>query len=233
MANKTVYLETFGCQMNVLDSELVLGQLRRAGYSPTADAQQADLALLNTCSVREHAEQKVYSRLGELGRIKRRRPDLIVGLIGCMAERDAGGIRRRMPHVDVLCGPGRLNELPAMIEQVRATGQPAVAVSGLGPRRVLSAEGPRPLNDIEALDMARQPSGNVTAYVRVQRGCDKFCSFCVVPFVRGPERSRPPANVVEEARRLADAGTRQLTLLGQTINSYAYRHNGRLVGLAD
>jgi len=238
--SKTVYLETFGCQMNVLDSELVAGQLAALGYSPTEDMRRADLVLLNTCSVRQHAEDKVYSRLGEIARAKRRRPAMIVGVIGCMAERDHDGIQAKAPHVDLLCGPGNLNEIPGLLAEVLARDgnrrAVVVALEHDHSRRTPAAERTRLYDSIEELDLSRDRSPNgrmLQSYVRVQRGCDKFCSFCVVPFTRGPERSRPPDHIEREVRKLADLGSREITLLGQTVNSYKYTDQGRTTGFVD
>ncbi|MDM8009265.1 MAG: tRNA (N6-isopentenyl adenosine(37)-C2)-methylthiotransferase MiaB [Phycisphaerae bacterium] len=234
--SKRVYLETMGCQMNKLDSELVLGQLCRLGYAPTDDFRRADLVLLNTCSVRQHAEDKVYSRLGEVARIKRERPEMVVGVIGCMAERDHQGIQRKAPHVDLLCGPGNLNQIGDLLAEVLDTRQRAIALEHDRSRRTPKDRRTLEHDSIESLDLSRTapPDGNVLqAYVRVQRGCDKFCTYCVVPYTRGPERSRPPANIVDEVRKLADMGTREVTLLGQTVNSYLYAENGRTVRFAD
>jgi tRNA-2-methylthio-N6-dimethylallyladenosine synthase len=249
---RTLYLETFGCQMNVLDSELVLGQLVGQGYEPTADRDSADVVLYNTCSVREHAEQKVWSRLGELRVIKRQRPGLVIGVIGCMAERDGTDIFRKFPHVDVLCGPGELDKLPGLVNNAVATSGEAaearghedvkgawekrwIALMGSTSRRsstLASAE-----DNLEMLDLSRaiSPGDPVKqAYVRITRGCNKFCTYCVVPYTRGPEVHRPPANIIEEVRRLADAGAREVTLLGQTINHYAYQHgDGRVTSFGD
>ncbi|UCG17351.1 MAG: tRNA (N6-isopentenyl adenosine(37)-C2)-methylthiotransferase MiaB [Phycisphaerales bacterium] len=236
MAGKTVYLETMGCQMNVLDSELVLGQLRTLGYQPTEDAANADVALINTCSVRDHAEQKALSHMGALKKPKARRPDMVVGVIGCMAERDPDGILRNMPHVDFLCGPGELNKIPAMIDEVLDTRAQLVALSENKSRRSSLLSRALEHDSVEALDLSRAaglPGRVLQAYVRIQRGCDKFCSFCVVPFTRGAERCRPPAQIVDETKLLADRGAKEVTLLGQTVNSYAYPDNGRRIGLAD
>ncbi len=245
---KSVYLETFGCQMNVLDSELVLGQLAGLGYQRSEDYRGADLVLLNTCSVRQHAENKVYSRLGEIAKAKQRRPGMIVGVIGCMAERDHEGLRSKVPCVDLLCGPGNLNEIPELLaeiqegrgdagiprrgEQAKSSGQEgrasryvAISIERDKSRRVPAAERTRLYDSIESLDLSREAPAEervLQSYIRVQRGCDKFCSFCVVPFTRGPERSRPPQHIVTEARKLAEGGTKEITLLGQTINSYKY-----------
>ena len=234
-AAKTVFLETMGCQMNVLDSELVAGVLREMGYAKTDAMAEADLVLFNTCSVRQHAEDKVYARLGALRDAKARRPNMVLGVIGCMAQRDAQGIRERMPHVDVLCGPGELERLPDLIAEVEATRRPATALAGtVESRRTGKLARAGEFDSLETLDLARrlQPEDSrVQAYIRVQRGCDKFCTYCVVPFTRGRERSRPPAHVVDEARMLAGAGIKEITLLGQTVNSYVHEEDGRAVGL--
>lgn len=234
MSNR-VFLETMGCQMNVLDSELVAGQLRSLGYTFVESMKGADLVLLNTCSVRQHAEDKVYSRLGQLKRQKAANPGLIVGVLGCMAERDREGLMRDYPHVDLLCGPSNLNEVPALIREVEGSRRKASALIEDLSRKVPVEDRGLLFDSIEALDLSRDvdpDSLSAQAYIRVQRGCDKFCTFCVVPFTRGPERSRPPSHLVEEARKLADRGVREVTLLGQTVNSYVYKENGRTVRFA-
>ena len=236
MTRRTVYLETMGCQMNVLDSELVLGQLRAAGYEPIDDMTSADLVLLNTCSVRDHAEQKVLSRLGSLRRPKAAHAGMVVGVIGCMAERDPDGIFQKMPHVDLVCGPGELNKVPALIEEVRANRTRAIALSQSLSRKSTPVQRALEFDSVESLDLSRDPGpgANVLqSYIRVQRGCDKFCTFCVVPFTRGAERSRPPRQIVDEARMLADRGAKEVTLLGQTVNSYVNQDNGREVRFAE
>ena len=244
MAGKRVYLETFGCQMNELDSELVAGDLSARGYRFTASPEEADVVLYNTCSVRERAEQKVWSRLGELGKAKRERPGLVVGVLGCMAERDGTALIERMPVVDVLCGPGELDKLPALLDNAARTRESllasdprpqtagrrsagAVALQGSASRRsaTLSAAG----DDLEKLDLSRavspvDASAGRSAYVRITRGCNKFCTYCVVPFTRGAEVHRPPDHIVDECKRLADAGVVEITLLGQTVNHYRFEH---------
>lgn len=234
---KTVYLETMGCQMNVLDSELVLGQLTRTGYAVTQDMFAADLVLLNTCSVRDHAEAKVYSRLGQLKKHKKSNPHVIVGVIGCMAERDTDGIISKTPHVDLICGPGQLNHIPTLISEVEQTRRRAVALATFQSRKLDPANRSSvEFDTLEALDLSRTPSPGdsvLQSYIRLQRGCDKFCTFCVVPFTRGPERGRSPDAVVQEAQVLADHGAREITLLGQTVSSYAYMERGKSVGLSD
>ncbi|MEO0513168.1 MAG: MiaB/RimO family radical SAM methylthiotransferase [Planctomycetota bacterium] len=238
MPAKTVYLETFGCQMNELDSELVAGQLRAMGYTFTSDRTDADVVLYNTCSVREQAETKVWSRLGEMQKRRAGRPGMVVGVLGCMAERDGAGLMRRMPVVDVMCGPGELDKLPALIDnavRTRASLGPhesanLAALQGSASRRssTLAAAG----DDLETLDLSRVVSPTDaadaakkrSAYVRITRGCNKFCTYCVVPFTRGAEIHRPPEHIVDECRRLADAGVIEVTLLGQTINHYRFEH---------
>jgi len=232
----TLYLETMGCQMNALDSELVLGQLRSAGFEPISDMTRADVVLLNTCSVRDHAEQKALSRLGALRNPKSRRPDMVIGVIGCMAERDPEGIFEKMPHVDLVCGPGELNKVPALIDEVREGRRRATALAQTWSRKSTPLQRALEYDSVEALDAAREPAPGqsvLQSYIRVQRGCDKFCTFCVVPFTRGPERSRPASHIVDEAKMLADRGAREITLLGQTVNSYVNQESGRPVRFAD
>ena len=233
---KTVYLETMGCQMNVLDSELVLGRLLAGNYRQVHSVEEADVVLVNTCSVRDHAEQKAFSRLGQAKKPKRRNPQMVVGVIGCMAERDPEGILRKAPYVDLICGPGELNKIPAMIEEVQESRRRVVALTQDKKRKSTLLERTLEYDSVEALDLSRDPSPGpavLQSYVRIQRGCDKFCSFCVVPFTRGKERSRPPGQIVAESRMLVDRGAKEITLLGQTVNSYVNQEEGREVRLAD
>src|SRR3954469_11122738 len=242
---RKLYLETFGCQMNVLDSELVLGQLRAQGYEPAEDRDAADVIIYNTCSVREHAEQQDWSRLGEVRGRKRAAPGLVSGVIGCMAERDGKGIFEKYPHVDILCGPGELDKLPGLVHHAGVAngaedGRPRrrerqVALMGANVRRSGTLEAAQ--DNLELLDLSRSVSAEddvAQAYVRITRGCNKFCTYCVVPYTRGPEVHRPPQNIIDEVRRLADAGVREVTLLGQTINHYHYKHgDGRETSFAE
>jgi tRNA-2-methylthio-N6-dimethylallyladenosine synthase len=215
---KKVYIETVGCQMNVLDSELVIGALKRQGYVMTAKAEDADVMLFNTCSVREHAEEKTFSALGRVGPIKKLHPDKVIGVLGCMAQRDQELIVKRAPYVDLVVGTGQLAQVPKLIDAARATGQTQFALS-LG-----RADASR--HDVEAsfesFDPTRDASMRPTpfqAFVRIQIGCDKFCTYCVVPSTRGPEQSRSPEEIVREVRLLAAEGAREVTLLGQTSSS--------------
>jgi len=229
-----VYLDTMGCQMNVLDSELVAAMLSAAGMTLTDDARDADVLLYNTCSVRQHAEDKVHSRLGWACRRKADGARLIVGVLGCMAQRLGEALLRRHKGLDIVCSPGQLARLPELIaaagEAAQSAGRCAVA---LDPPRSAGDED-RPLDD--ALDAMRDTGATHRpgqAYVRIMRGCDKFCAYCVVPTVRGPERSRRPESIVEEVRRLVGAGVTQVTLLGQTVNAYRWAAGATTVGLAD
>jgi tRNA-2-methylthio-N6-dimethylallyladenosine synthase len=231
--SKKLYIETVGCQMNVLDSELVVGALRRQGYELTRRPTDADVIFFNTCSVRQHAEDKIYSALGRLRSHKRRHPDKVVGVLGCMAQKDQEQILRRAPHVDIICGPGQLSALPELIDAARREGKTQFALS-LG-----RAEGSRPEVEasFESYDPMRDPSMRPTpfqAFVRIMIGCDKFCTYCIVPSVRGPEQSRHPEHIAAEVHQLAAEGCKEVTLLGQTVNSY--KHNtgdGRTTRLSD
>lgn len=230
---KKLYLETVGCQMNVLDSELVVGSLRRQGYELVHQAADADVILFNTCSVRQHAEDKIYSALGRLRGHKRRHPGKILGVLGCMAQKDQDLIRRRAPHVDIVCGTGQLAQLPELIAEVERTGAPQTALSlsrHEGSRHVVE-------QSFESYDPLRDPSMRPSpfqAYVRIMIGCDKFCTYCIVPSVRGPEQSRHPEQLAAEVRQLAQEGCKEVTLLGQTVNSYKYDlGDGRRVRLSD
>ncbi len=246
MSQKSVYLETFGCQMNELDSELVAGSLNALGYRFTADADHADVVLYNTCSVRERAEQKVWSRLGEMSLAKNEKPGLVVGVLGCMAERDGADLMNRMPVVDLMCGPAELDKLPGLLDNALRTkaslavddpelakrrSAKQVALQGSSSRRssTLAAAG----DSLEALDLGRMVSpidsdGRRSAYVRITRGCNKFCTYCVVPHTRGAEIHRPPAHIIDEIKMLADAGVIEVTLLGQTVNHYRFEHDSAI-----
>jgi tRNA-2-methylthio-N6-dimethylallyladenosine synthase len=201
-----IYIETYGCQMNVADSELVLGVLAREGYVAVDDPAGADVVLVNTCAVRDHAEQKVLSRVGELKRQKR--PDGVLGVVGCMAQRLGPRLLERIPQVDLVVGPDGYRGLPELIARARG-GERAAAVEF------------KSWEHYEDVPPAREVAAS--AFVTVQRGCDYRCTFCIVPMTRGPERSRKLADVVREVERLAEASTTEVTLLGQTVNSY---HDG-------
>jgi tRNA-2-methylthio-N6-dimethylallyladenosine synthase len=202
-----VYLKTFGCQMNEYDSARMADVLREAGgYEPTDDPAAADLLLLNTCSVREKAQEKVFSLLGQWRTLKRSRPGVIIGVGGCVASQEGEGITERAPFVDLVFGPQTLHRLPEMITQLRADGRAVVDVS---------------FPEIEKFDRLPEPRAHgATAFVSVMEGCSKYCTFCVVPYTRGEEVSRPVAQVMDEVRRLVAQGVSEVTLLGQNVNAY-------------
>jgi tRNA-2-methylthio-N6-dimethylallyladenosine synthase len=229
---KRLYIETYGCQMNVLDSEMVVASLRQHGYELTDAARDADTILFNTCSVRQHAEDKVYSALGKLRQLKERYPEKVIGVLGCMAQKEQTSIFSRAPYVDLIVGPGQLRQVPELVERIQRGAAQQVEVS-LSRRDGSSADIRR---SHETFDPLRDPSMRPTpwqAYVRIQIGCDKFCTYCIVPLVRGPEQGRPPAQIVNEARILAAQGCVEITLLGQTVNSYRHHDGGRTTNLAD
>jgi tRNA-2-methylthio-N6-dimethylallyladenosine synthase len=229
---KKLYIETVGCQMNVLDSELVVASLRREGYELTRSTAEADCVLFNTCSVREHAEEKIYSALGRLKNAKLKHPEKVIGVIGCMAQNHQRTVFERAPYVDLVVGPGQLHQVPALVAKVAAGDGQQLEVS-LGRREGTRADIER---SHESFDPLRDPSMRPTpfqAYVRIQIGCDKFCTYCIVPSVRGPEQSRPPGHIVAEARQLAAEGCKEITLLGQTVNSYRYRDGDRTTRMSD
>ena len=229
---KRLWIETVGCQMNVLDSELVVAALRRQGWEMARTTAEADAVFYNTCSVRQHAEDKIYSALGRIRLEKQQRPDLVVGVLGCMAQKDQELVRKRAPWVDLVVGPGQLHRVPGLVDEVLAGGGPRLEVSldRTGGSREAIAQ------SFESYDPDRDPQMRPTpfqAFVRTQTGCDKFCAFCVVPHVRGPEQARAPATIVAEARKLVAEGCREITLIGQTVNSYRWKDGGTTTRLAD
>jgi tRNA-2-methylthio-N6-dimethylallyladenosine synthase len=229
---KRLWIETVGCQMNVLDSELVVAALRRQGWEMARTTAEADAVFYNTCSVRQHAEDKIYSALGRIRLEKQQRPGLVVGVLGCMAQKDQELVRKRAPWVDLVVGPGQLHRVPGLVDEVLAGGGPRLEVSldRTGGSREAIAE------SFESYDPDRDSQMRPTpfqAFIRTQTGCDKFCAFCVVPHVRGPEQARAPATIVAEARKLVAEGCREITLIGQTVNSYRWKDGGTTTRLAD
>ena len=221
--NKRVYIQTVGCQMNVLDSEMVIADLKRNGYTVVDTPAAADCVLYNTCSVREHAEEKVYSALGKVKLHKKDNPDKIIGVMGCMAQKDQEIIFKRAPYVDLVVGPGQLHAIPQLLTNIGNGEGRQMAVS-LGRKDGNQATIAR---SHETFDPLRDPTMRPTpfqAYLRIQIGCDKFCTYCVVPNTRGPEQGRSPEQILAEAQILADQGCLEITLLGQTVNSYKFKH---------
>jgi tRNA-2-methylthio-N6-dimethylallyladenosine synthase len=218
--------------MNVLDSEMVVADLKKRGYELARDLPSADVILFNTCSVREQAENKTYSALGRLRSFKKQHPEKIIGVMGCMAQKDQLLVFSRAPYVDLVVGPGQLARIPDLIDQVAAGKGQQMAVS-LGRREGLLESIKR---SHETFDPLRDPAMRPTpfqAYLRIQIGCDKFCTYCIVPMTRGPEQGRPPEQILAEARVLADQGCKEITLIGQTVNSYKFTGGGRTTRLSD
>ncbi len=207
-ATKRLFIKTYGCQMNVYDSERMADVLRPLGYAPTATVEDADFVILNTCHIREKAAEKVYSELGKLRMLKEEKAGaMTIAVAGCVAQAEGEEIMRRQPAVDLVVGPQAYHQLPELLTRTaRARGERIGADFA-------------PVDKFDALPRARGVQG-VTAFLTVQEGCDKFCTFCVVPYTRGAEWSRPVAAILDEARALADRGVRDLTLLGQNVNAY-------------
>ena len=210
MNKNKVYIETYGCQMNLADTEIVLGILQNNGYRATKNAGEADIILVNTCSIRENAEQRIYGRLGNFKTIKDQKPDLIVGVLGCMAERLRKDLIEKKRIVDVVVGPDEYRRLPELID-VAFNGDKGIGVK---------------LSKTETYDdILPHREDGLQAWISVMRGCDKFCTFCVVPFTRGRERSRSLDSIVGEVKQLSERGFKEVTLLGQNVNSYNDNQN--------
>jgi len=203
---KRVYVETYGCQMNLSDTEIVFSVLSDFGYAETTTITDADVILLNTCSVRENAEKRIFNRLNSLKYYKRTNPDLVIGILGCMAERLKSRLISDNNIVDLIVGPDEYRKLPLLIENLIETGEKGIAVK-------LSRE--ETYDDITPVR-----KDGITAWISVMRGCDKFCTFCIVPFTRGRERSRSLTSIINEAKNLYKSGIKEITLLGQNVNSY-------------
>ncbi len=217
---RKLYLRTFGCQMNVRDSEMIAGALALAGQAePVASPEEADLIVYNTCSVREKAEDKVYSDLGRMKQLKQVKPDLMIAVGGCVASQEGAGILERAPYVDVVFGPQTLHRLPQLLARRRETGIPQVDVS---------------FPEVEKFDCLPPPRAQgPTAFVSIMEGCSKYCSFCVVPYTRGNEVSRPFDDVVAEIAGLAEGGVREVTLLGQNVNAWRGSIDGQAADFAE
>ena len=202
------YLETFGCQMNVADSEMIEGILQSRKYFPIDSMDSADIIFVNTCAIREHAEEKVHSRLGVFSRIKRNNPNVIIGVLGCMAQHLKENILDSKPYVDIILGPDSYRKLPELIERKTHNKNNIVDTK---------------LSRYEVYDnFFPSRKDGINAWVSIMRGCDKFCTFCIVPFTRGRERSRSIDSIVDEVKKAVDEGFVEITLLGQNVNSYKY-----------
>src|SRR5437867_6600513 len=201
------YIESYGCQMNFSDSEIVASILNNQGFGATPNYEEADLVLINTCSIREKAEQTIRKRLNEFKKLKQNKPGMLVGVLGCMAERLKSKFLEEEQLVDIVVGPDAYRSLPALVEEAE-TGQKAVNV-------LLSRE-----ETYADISPVRLDTNGVTAFISIMRGCNNMCSFCVVPFTRGRERSRDAYSIVAEAQDLFNQGFREVTLLGQNVDSY-------------
>jgi tRNA-2-methylthio-N6-dimethylallyladenosine synthase len=217
---KNVYIETYGCQMNIADSEIVASFLKKTdGYTLCKDIRTADIILINTCSIRENAEKKIWRRLEAIRHLKKKKKDLVIGLLGCMAERLKEQIIETDHFVDIVAGPDSYRDIVSMIKEADS-GHRAVNV-------LLSRE--ETYADISPVKL---DSNGVTAFIPIMRGCNNMCAYCVVPYVRGAERSRDPESVVREARELFEKGYREITLLGQNVNSYNWKQENTIVNFA-
>jgi tRNA-2-methylthio-N6-dimethylallyladenosine synthase len=210
---KKVYIETYGCQMNFSDSEIVGSILLENDYIVATDMKAADLILMNTCSIRDNAEQRVRKRLNELHSLKKKNPSLVIGILGCMAERLKEKLLEEEKHIDLIVGPDGYRSLPLLLQQVES-GQKAI-------NTLLSVD-----ETYADINPVRLSGNGITAFISIMRGCENFCAYCVVPYTRGKERSRNPDSIIDEAIRLYEQGVREVTLLGQNVNSYHWEVDG-------
>ncbi|MCF6265464.1 MAG: tRNA (N6-isopentenyl adenosine(37)-C2)-methylthiotransferase MiaB [Desulfuromusa sp.] len=216
MNNKAFYLETFGCQMNIVDSEQIVDLLQNIGYSQVDSAERADLILLNTCSVRDKAERKVYGHLGRFKPIKDQRPELIIGVGGCVAQQEGERMLENVAYLDLVFGTHNIHQLPQLIRQIEEKRERSSATDFLDRETRLNLFPERTFRE------------TVTRFVTVMQGCDNFCSYCIVPHVRGREISRPSSEVIDEVTELVKQGAREITLLGQNVNSYGLKDAAEL-----
>ena len=216
---RRVYIETYGCQMNVSDSELMAGILARSGHQTVPHLDDADVVLINTCAIRENAETKVINRLKHLNHRKRRDPELIIGVCGCMAQHLRDRLLEAAPYVDLVMGPDAYRHLPTALDSLARDVESHVSLTDRDPFVGLRLD-----KNEDYADIAPIRKEGIRAWLTIQRGCDKMCTFCIVPFVRGRERSLPLKRLVEDVEKLVDQGFKEVVLLGQTVNSY--RDNG-------
>jgi len=218
--SKKVYIETYGCQMNVADSEVVVAILNEAGYEPTGNIKEAGLILINTCSIRDNAEQRIWGRLKAISHLKKQKNDLKIGIIGCMAERLKEKLIETDRLVDMVVGPDAYRELPLLITEAES-GHKAVNV-------ILSRE-----ETYADISPVRMDKNGVSSFVSIMRGCNNMCAYCVVPYVRGAERSRNAVSVLKEVKELSEMGYREVTLLGQNVDSYKWDNDSEIVGFPE
>ncbi len=216
---------TWGCQMNVDDSDQIENLFQADGMDKTDNLEDADVIMLNTCSVRQKPEDKVFSKLGELAELKRAKPGLTIGVTGCMAQRAGAEIAKRAPYIDVIAGTAQLEKLPDMVKQRKSELASGVAIAGRPNDVLIQLQLPRKKVEANLFlpERKRVTTGKLKSFVSIMYGCDKFCAFCIVPLTRGKERSRPADHIVAEVEHLAAHGTKEVTLLGQTVNSYGLK----------
>ena len=214
---KRAYVETYGCQMNISDGELMAGILEAQGYAIAQSPDEADVILVNTCAIREHAEKRVLGRVSQLNGLKRERPELVIGVTGCMAQRLGETLLEKAPYVDLVMGPDGYRDLPARLRAIDE--RPLPSRPRKESQRQLAVLDLDPAENYEGLEQRR--TSRVSAWVPIQRGCDHRCTFCIVPYVRGPEKNRRPEEILREIQAIADGGVTEVTLLGQTVNSYS------------
>lgn len=220
---KKYYIFTYGCQMNESDSERLAHQLEQAGYESTEQFEEADLIILNTCCVRETAEHKIYGRIGELKHLKEKNKNLIIAITGCMAQKNQADMFKRAPHIDIVLGTHNLRHINEMVEEVQRTHKHQLNVE---------------MDNSVLYELEAKPSGTFSAWVPIMNGCNKFCTYCIVPHVRGREISRPIENIVDDVKKLGASGYKEITLLGQNVNSYGLdfkdgTHFGHLIDALD
>ena len=229
MSKKLVHIKSFGCQMNKLDTALVESALKDASFQMTESVKEADLILFNTCSVRQHAEDRVISNIGHMKHLKKSKPHLVVGIMGCMAQR-LGEELLEHDAVDLVVGPGQIPHIVSLVESAMHNQGKQLDVTAQIRQQVADNPDLEAFESIHDSDDKRIPG---QAFVRIMRGCNNFCTYCIVPYVRGPEVSRPPKAIVQQIQKLADTGVRQVTLLGQTVNAYQYEDADKTYDLAD
>lgn len=208
MTDKNLYIETFGCQMNDRDSEIMIQLLAESGYLPCADPEPADAIIVNTCTIRAKAEQKAYSLLGSYRRLKKNKPDLLIAVTGCLAQQEGGQMLSRMPHIDLVVGPRSIYDLPSLFKQAAGSKKGIVAIDQADSFKI------PPFLPEPSLGLGYK------RFVTIMQGCNNFCTYCIVPFTRGREVSRDPEHILAEIRHLIKSGVREITLLGQNVNSY-------------
>lgn len=220
---RRIFIETLGCQMNLSDSELMAGALAKDGYVATSDPENADVLIINTCQIRGSAEDKAYSKMGRWGKLKKSRPDIKIVMAGCASQQAKGEVFKRAPYVDIVLGTQNIHEITKLVNQAFA-----------GEKHQLAADRQKPRSTWDYMtDIAPRRESDLLAWVTIIEGCDYFCTYCVVPYTRGRQISRAPESIIDEVKKLADVGFKEVTLLGQTVDSYGKDFTDRQYGLAN